>query len=131
SDTLRYQHASLRPVTGRDRDRVATPGRERADELMYVRIRYKQPQGKTSIPFEHVVPNRVAAPSTDFRFAQAVAAFGLALRESEYRGDASAELALELANGALGEDALGYRRDFVTLVTQYLGLHEVASDYRR
>lgn len=120
-DALRYQ----RPAAARART-VSAGTRAQEGELMYVRLRYKTPNGTTSVPFEHIVADRVTAASTDFRFAQAVAAFGMSLRDSEHRGSATAEMALELANGALGTDAWGYRRDFVRLVTQYLELGEVA-----
>jgi Ca-activated chloride channel family protein len=116
TDLLPFTHAP----DGAERD-----GRT-ARELMYVKLRYKEPNGSKSIPFDHVVANRVTEPSTDFRFALAVAAFGMSLRESAHRGSATAEMALDLANGALGSDSWGYRREFVQLVSQYLELGDVA-----
>ena len=52
----------------------------------------------------------------DFRFAAAVAAFGLVLRESEYRGTATLDQVLQLARGAEGRDSDGERAEFVRLV---------------
>ena len=57
-----------------------------------------------------------AEPTGDFRFAAAVAAFGLVLRESEYRGTATLDQVLQLARGAEGRDADGERAEFVRLV---------------
>ena len=120
TDTLRY---SRRDADQRPRPRVVVTGDDR--EMLFVRLRYKEPTGETSIPFEVVVPNRVTEASTDFRFAQAVAAFGMTLRRSEHRGKATAEMSLELARESLGRDPGGYRADFVKLVSAYLALPEV------
>ncbi len=90
-----------------------------ATELMYIRLRYKQPTGAQSVELAHAVPNRVVEPSYDFRFAQAVAAFGMILRDSEYRGSATPASVLRLARGAIGADPWGYRADFVRLVSAY------------
>jgi Ca-activated chloride channel family protein len=126
------------PVGARDADRpapldslrYARPVAARAGprgELLYVKLRYKPPTASASIPFEVVVPNRVAEASADFRFAQAVAAFGMLLRDSEHRGSATPEMVLGLARGALGADAFGYRREFVNIVEAYTRLPGVVA----
>ena len=48
--------------------------------------------------------------STDFRFAAAVAEFGLVLRDSEYKGSAKWADVKEWAADAVGPDRKGYRR---------------------
>jgi hypothetical protein len=58
------------------------------------------------------------AASVDFRFAAAVAAFGMILRDSPHRGTADADLVLQLAGNGLGPDLQGRRRDFLQLVRQ-------------
>jgi Ca-activated chloride channel family protein len=105
-DSLRYTR----------RDRVTTSDTR---EVMFVRLRYKPPTDSVSIPMEVAVPNRVAEASDDFRFAQAVTAFGMVLRDSKHKGTATTALALQLAEGAIGEDRGGYRADFVRLVRDY------------
>ncbi len=97
---------------------------ESSDELMFVKLRYKQPEGTRSRLIEHPVPDRVASASADTRFAAAVAAFGMLLRESEYCGGFTLRDVSALARGALGEDPNGYRAEFVRLVeaTRELGL---------
>jgi hypothetical protein len=52
----------------------------------------------------------------DFRFAAAVAEFGMVLRRSEHRGGASLGGVHKLAKDALGPDANGHRAEFVRLV---------------
>ena len=54
--------------------------------------------------------------SNDFRFASSVAAFGMLLRDSEYKGKANWKDTYELAKKSLGQDKEGYRSEFVQLV---------------
>jgi Ca-activated chloride channel family protein len=93
--------------------------RGRTDELLFVKLRYKAPDSDVSVPFDVAVANRITEASEDFRFIQAVAAFGMVLRDSEHRGSASTAMAIELANSGIGRDQWGYREDFVKLVREY------------
>ena len=52
----------------------------------------------------------------DFKFAAAVAAFGMILRDSPYKGTATYDAVSELAEEGIGEDERGYRRKFIELV---------------
>ncbi|MCB0675653.1 MAG: DUF3520 domain-containing protein, partial [Saprospiraceae bacterium] len=52
----------------------------------------------------------------NFRFAAAVASFGMLLRNSSFKGDSSFDEVLTLARGAKGSDPHGYRREFIELV---------------
>jgi Ca-activated chloride channel family protein len=54
--------------------------------------------------------------SERFRFSAAVAEFGLLLRASEFRADATYEQVLQLAKKTKGEDEEGYRAEFIRLV---------------
>jgi Ca-activated chloride channel family protein len=105
-DSLKYQTTTLRPGAGR------------TDEWLTVQLRYKEPSGEASRLLAHPVRSRrsLEEPSGDFRFASAVVAFGLVLRESEYRGTATLDLAVALARGSEGEDADGERAEFIRLV---------------
>ena len=109
---LRYQE------TGDLSDDAAT------DELTFVRVRYREPRGDASRLLEHVVPSETGAVSEDFTFAAAVAGFGMLLRESEHRGDITAEQVLEMAAASLGADPHGYREGFVEMVRQYRAVAE-------
>jgi Ca-activated chloride channel family protein len=62
----------------------------------------------------------LSATSDNYRFAVAVAEFGLLLRDSEFKGDASYEEVLQLAQGAKGQDVNGYRAEFIGMVEQFL-----------
>ena len=59
---------------------------------------------------------RFGRASADFRFAAAVAAFGMVLRNSPHRGQATLPAVEEYAAGALGRDPNGYRAEFLDLV---------------
>ena len=91
-----------------------------AEELCTVKIRYKLPRETTSallsFPVTKSEIRRLGEESTDFRFASAVAAFGMLLRDSPYKGTADFALVQSLAESSLGRDEYGYRRGFVQMV---------------
>lgn len=84
-------------------------------------IRYQRPDGDESVLLSHPVqaPAADASTSDDFRFAAAVAQFGMLLRGSEHRGGSSLDGVLSLARRSLGEDPHGHRRAFIHLVEDY------------
>ncbi len=88
-------------------------------ELMTVKLRYKKPTGSKSQLVSFPVANAVlptAQTSDDFRFAAAVAGFGMLLRNSKYKGNATWSSVRTQASGALGDDNGGYRKAFLQLV---------------
>jgi len=103
-DSLRYQtSASRTDASG-------------SDELLFVKLRYKEPQGVTSRLIDLPVMDQPGPGSQDFRFAGAVAAWGMLLRDSEYCSGFGLNDVVRMAKGALGEDREGYRSEFVRLV---------------
>jgi Ca-activated chloride channel family protein len=103
-DSLTYQRVSLRPSA------------KRSSELMTVRLRYKDPSGTRSRLLSTTVEDGGRAASRDLRFASAVAAFALVLRNSDNKGLASFDMVLALARDARGEDPEGYRGEFISMV---------------
>jgi len=94
------------------------------DEIMSLKMRYKTPEGSSSMLIEKSLYKNVtpfANTSDNFRFASAVVEFGMLLRDSEFKGDATYDEAIKLANSALGVDANGYRNEFVTLIKTFNG----------
>ena len=85
-------------------------------ELMYVKVRYKDPGGTRSKLLERPVADRLRSPSTDFRFAAAVAGFGMLLRDSEHAGDLTLDDVVALAENGKGDDPRGYRGELIRLV---------------
>lgn len=103
-----------------------------SDELVTIKLRYKQPDSETSRLFE--VPVRdthtpFARTSDNFRFAVSVAEWGLLLRKSEFKGGATYAQIIQTAKNALAKDPEGYRSEFVRLVklTQSLDTKEVVA----
>ncbi|MDR0964324.1 MAG: VWA domain-containing protein [Clostridium sp.] len=103
-------------------DEGATPNF--ANELFELRIRYKDPGQQESklITQPIYVDDITQTPSDDFLFASSVAAFGHLLRGSEYIGNATFESIYALAEESLGEDHDGYRREYLSLLSQYNAL---------
>lgn len=87
-------------------------------ELGFLRVRYKQPGQARAVEFDHAVSARSlsSAPSTDLRFAAAVAGFGQLLRGGNYLGDFGYGEVKALAVAGRGKDEGGYRQAFVKLV---------------
>jgi Ca-activated chloride channel family protein len=84
-------------------------------ELLTVKLRYKDPEGSESRLLATTVAGEAGRASERMRFASAVAAFGMLLRESEHRGRADWPMVLELARQGRGKDAEGYRAEFLDL----------------
>ncbi len=92
-----------------------------SDEIGFFRLRYKAPEGDVSRLIEmpitrDLVREGLEGASNDTRFAAAVAAFGQKLRGSSYMGEMSWAEIRDLAAGARGEDANGYRAEFLSLI---------------
>jgi Ca-activated chloride channel family protein len=106
-DDLRYQSATKLSKAAK------------AGELLTLKIRYKQPDGDTSslltFPTEDK-GTKFGQASQDFRFAAAVASFGMLLRDSQYKGNATFAGVLETATEAASGDTSGYRAEFLEMI---------------
>ena len=88
-------------------------------ELMTVKIRYKQPDGKTSKLLARPVANtkvELAKSSIDLRWAAAMAGFGMMLRESPQRGNLNWLQVQAMAKAAVGTDQEGYRAQALLMI---------------
>ncbi len=91
----------------------------KANELLQVNLRYKQPQQNESQLLTQTVTDQGATfdkASTNLRFSAAVAAFGMVLRESAHKGNATLAQVQAWASQAQGPDLEGYRAEFLRLV---------------
>jgi Ca-activated chloride channel family protein len=89
------------------------------DEILTVKFRYKAPDGDVSKLIVHPVKDKqipIARTSDNFRFAASVAQFGMLLRNSEFKSNASYNDVISLARKAKGYDEEGYRSEFIRLV---------------
>ncbi len=90
-----------------------------ANEMMTVKIRYKQPDSDKSKLLVHVVniSNRNwESASENFRFASAVAGYGMLVRNSEFKGNVTYNRLLKMIRSSIGNDEQGYRREFKNIV---------------
>jgi Ca-activated chloride channel family protein len=106
---------------------VQTTREAKSDELLTLKLRYKEPDGDTSKLLQFPVTDRGSSwtsASRDFKFASAVAAFGMILRDSPYKGKSTLGGVLELAESGKGHDKEGYRAEFINLVNKARALVE-------
>ena len=107
SDTLKYQ-----PLDVFNRSNFNS-------ELMTVKLRYKQPDGSTSKLLEVPVSDQkipLNNASENYRFASAVAEFGMLIRNSAFKQSSGFKNVISLASNAIGKDPEGYRKEFIQLV---------------
>ncbi|HIJ65417.1 MAG TPA: DUF3520 domain-containing protein [Candidatus Hydrogenedentes bacterium] len=101
------------------RQKAAPAAAVGSNELLTLKLRYKQPDGDKSKKLEFPIVDEgrsYAMASNDFKFAASVASFGMVLRDSKYKGNATFDSAVELAEEGRGQDKHGYRAEFIELV---------------
>ncbi|CAN5634849.1 VWA domain-containing protein [soil metagenome] len=106
-DALRYQKVKKQKISNAF-----------TNEVMNVKLRYKEPTGDISKLLQFPLtgnPVSLNAASENFRFAAAVATFGMVLRESKYKGMGDFSLVQSLTKNAVGYDKEGYRKEFLQL----------------
>jgi Ca-activated chloride channel family protein len=89
------------------------------DEWLTVKFRYKNPGERTSNLIIHTLSGRAALlreESDNFRWAAAVAGFGMLLTDSQYLNGWNYDDVLTLGAGSKGKDIEGYRSEFLNLV---------------
>ena len=103
-DPLKYQTPTT-PVNGFN------------DELMTVKLRYKQPDGDKSQLLSQVIKRSDRSElSENLKFAASVASFGMLLRDSKFKGNSSFQMVQQLAKESKGVDENGYRAEFIKIV---------------
>ena len=113
AEPLKYQQQPEPPVT------LTAENGEPSNDLLTVKLRWKQPAGSTSELTEFPLADRggaFEAASADLRFAAAVASFGMLLRGSAEGGAVKFNDVTAIAASALGQDPGGYRTEFIDLV---------------
>ncbi|MCJ7680094.1 MAG: VWA domain-containing protein [Candidatus Aminicenantes bacterium] len=106
-DELKYQETKISPEAFKTK------------ELLTIKLRYKEPDGDTSrLIVQPLVDKNIVLSKTslNFRFSAAVAAWGMILRNSEFKGQANLKDVLLWAREARGDDSFGYRAEFINLV---------------
>ncbi|MET0349730.1 MAG: VWA domain-containing protein, partial [Rhizobacter sp.] len=99
------------------------PAASTGDELAFLRLRYKSPEGGASQLIEQPLTATVGhAPSDRLRFAAAVAAFAENLRGGKYADGFGYAKVAELARGSLSKDEGGYRAEMARLAELAAGM---------
>jgi Ca-activated chloride channel family protein len=114
-DPLKYQQ----PEKNADNEIKTRNPQPASTDLFTVKLRYKAPDGDKSKLIEKVVgpeTHEFDKASQDFRFATAVAAFGMKLRGDTDDSELDWSEIQSIARGSLGEDPDAYRAEFLTLV---------------
>ncbi len=89
------------------------------NELATVKFRYKKPDGDKSVEMIHTIPNQkkeLKNASKDFKFASAVAWFGLKLRDSKLIPNKESKEIIRLAEEGIQNDTDGYKAEFIRLI---------------
>ncbi len=89
------------------------------DEVLTVKFRYKQPQGKESVLLTEILKGgarEIDQASDNLKFSASVASFGMRLRQSESVKELDFKDIIRLAKQSKGEDENGYRAEFIQLV---------------
>jgi Ca-activated chloride channel family protein len=93
---------------------------DRGEEFAFLRVRYKLPGEDDSRLIEQPITEAqafddIAQAPRETRWVAAVAAYGQLLRRDPYTDGFDFEDVIALAQGARGEDAFGYRAEFIQL----------------
>ncbi|SDK32514.1 Ca-activated chloride channel family protein [Pedobacter sp. ok626] len=89
-----------------------------SQEMLTVKLRYKEPYGSSSKLIQEAIIDHSAPfenASNNFRFAASIAEFGMLLRQSDFKQNASFEHVIHTATQAMGKDQEGYRSEFIKL----------------
>nr|WP_294942529.1 von Willebrand factor type A domain-containing protein [uncultured Mucilaginibacter sp.] len=106
-DPLKYQ-----------KPKAPAPLMATSNEMLTIKFRYKEPTSNKSKLSQAIVkdaPIDFEKTSSDFRFAAAVAETGMVLRDSHFKQGSTFAQAISIAKAARGEDAEGYRAEFIRL----------------
>lgn len=102
-----------------------------SNDLVTLKLRYKQPDGEKSTLIVNAVKNEpidLFDTSNDFRFAAAVSEFGMLLRKSEHLNGTTWEGAIQMATLAKGKDEEGYRGEMIRLMQSAQLMEESARE---
>lgn len=92
---------------------------KKSDELLTVKVRYKKPTESKSTKFDIVLANEkneFKAMDNDFRFATAVASFGMKLRNDKTVDGLRYTDIKNMAKSAKGSDSHDFREEFIELI---------------
>lgn len=90
-------------------------------ELLTIKLRYKNPDEDKSKLFSKTLVDggkSFSEASESFRFASSVAAYGMILRNSKYKGSAKLDHIIKSAGQSRSFDPNGYKKEFMDLLSK-------------
>ncbi|MXV14702.1 vWA domain-containing protein [Hufsiella ginkgonis] len=111
ADDLKYQEEQ--PV------KLTNKAAANSNELFTVKLRYKKPdEAGSRLIVKAVIDQNISwnKTSDDFRFSAAVAGYGMLLKKSDFKQEATFDKVIEWAQAAKGADTEGYRAEFLKMV---------------
>jgi Ca-activated chloride channel family protein len=120
---------SVDPLKYRIKDEPAVSEGRYSDEYLTIKVRYKKPDGNTSILLDKPVRGKISGidnASDNLRFAAAVSEFGMILRNSEFKGSSTLDSSEKLARDSRGADEDGYRSEMIRLIETVRDLKIIA-----
>ena len=115
---VEFENKSIDPLKYQKQKQEAKAAKY-GHELMTVKIRYKEPDGEMSKLLVQPIKNSDKGwknATDNFKWAAAIAEFGMILRDSEYVAMDSYAQVLALADASKGNDEFGYRAEFIRLI---------------
>ncbi|MFT5723482.1 MAG: Ca-activated chloride channel family protein [Bacteroidia bacterium] len=107
---------------------VTTEASAFGDELLTIKLRYKQPNGSVSMLLEKslgIGSQSFEQASLDFQFATGVALYAQQLRQSKFIDQEDFKLASSIIKNALGSDVNGDRKELLTLIKKASNTYQV------
>ncbi|WP_113636881.1 vWA domain-containing protein [Nubsella zeaxanthinifaciens] len=109
----------LKSVDALKYQKTSSSSNNTGNELLNVKMRYKQPDGDKSKLLQKAVVdnggNLLQQASDNFKFSASVAMLGMLLRQSEFVQQGNFDTAIALAESAKGTDKEGYRAEYVKI----------------
>ncbi|MFT5572466.1 MAG: Ca-activated chloride channel family protein [Cryomorphaceae bacterium] len=97
-------------------NRIAKPAIGNSQEYGFLKIRYKLPNDNKSKLIEQAISSDTDEETSETQFSVAVAGFAQLLTGGKYTASLSYDDVINLAQKAKGDDAYGYRSEFIQLV---------------
>ncbi|MBK8805224.1 MAG: von Willebrand factor type A domain-containing protein [Bacteroidales bacterium] len=89
----------------------------KSENILTLKVRYKKPtEDVSNLIVSRVKESDINKVSNNFFFSSAIAEFGMLLRNSEFKANASYSQVKSLVKQTMGSDKYGYKSEFLTLV---------------
>lgn len=98
---------------------ILKDGYNELNDLGTFNLKYKLPNEVTSNEISIQIESKITTPenaSENFNFAASLAAFGLILKESKYKGNATKSMVIDLAENSISYDINGLKSEYLNIL---------------